>query len=29
MFVKETNLDAVKSQAKAFLYLDFKVEEKF
>ena len=29
MIVNETNLDAVKSQAKAFLYLDFKVEEKF
>lgn len=29
MFAKETNLDAVKSQARAFLYLDIKVEEKF
>ena len=29
MFSKETNLEAVKSEARAFLYLDIKVEEKF
>ena len=29
MFNKETNLAAVKSEARAFLYLDIKVEEKF
>lgn len=29
MFNKETNLEAVKSKARAFLYLDIKVEEKF
>ena len=29
MFAKETNLAAVKSEARALLYLDIKVEEKF
>lgn len=29
MFRKETNLEAVKNEARAFLYLDIKVEEKF
>lgn len=29
MFAKDTNLDAVRRQARTFLYLDIKVEEKF